>query len=236
MMTEQDLIWAVSIDIGKKNFAFYIEEFDRGELLCLENIPKNERYNPNGTTTPKMEELLKRIYRNGRTILYKNSDLTENCAKGSYLDPETYHNMNELLDKHRYYFDRCSYFVIEMQMSFRGKLNTMAMKLGQHCYSYFTFMYSRFKTIIEFPAYHKTHVLGAEKIEKRTKKGNVTYRCIDKPARKLYSIVKAKEIFKERSDKESLDILTNARKADDLGDVVCQLASWKYLMFVNKSI
>ena len=112
----------------------------------------------------------------------------------------------------------------------------MALKLGQHCYSYFSFMYSRFKNIIEFPAYHKTQVLGAQKIEKKTKTGKITYKVIDKPQRKKWSVVKAKEIFVERGDKEQLEILTKARKADDLADVVTQLNSWKYLMFVDKSI
>jgi len=233
MTTEQDLIWAVSIDIGKKNFAFYIEEFDRNTLLSLENIPKTERYNPNGTTTPKMEKILKNIYRNGRTILYKNSDLTEGCAQGSYIDTETYHNMNSLLDQHIEYFDKCSYFVIEQQMSFGKRHNTLCLKLGQHCYSYFTFMYSRFKTIIEFPAYHKTQVLGAEKLEKKTKTGKVTYKAIDKPARKKWTVVKAKEIFTERGDEDSLELLTKASKRDDLADVVSQLQAFKYLVFVE---
>lgn len=235
-MSEKDLIWAMSIDIGKKNFAFYIEEFDLNYLSKLQNIPKSERYNPNGTPTPKMEKLLQKIYKNGRTILYKNSDLTENCTLGSYLDPETYHNMNDLLDSHKEYLDKCSYFVIEMQMSFKGKNNTMAIKLGQHCYSYFTFMYSRFKTIVDFPAYHKTQVLGAQKIEKKTKTGKITYKAIDKPTRKKWSVIKAKEIFTEREDEKHLEILTKSRKKDDLADVVCQLTSWKYLKFIDKSI
>ena len=235
-MSKQDLIWAISIDIGKKNFAFYIEEFDLTSLLSLKNIPKAERYNPNGTPTIKMEQLLRKIYKNGRTVIYKNSDLTENCTPGSYLDPETYYNMTDLLDSHRTYLDKCSYIIIEQQVSFRGKYNTMALKLGQHCYSYFSFMYSRFKNIIEFPAYHKTQVLGAQKIEKKTKTGKITYKVIDKPQRKKWSVVKAKEIFVERGDKEQLEILTKARKADDLADVVTQLNSWKYLMFVDKSI
>lgn len=235
-MTEQDLIYVASFDIGKKNFSFYIEEFDLNSLSSLQNIPKNERYNPNGTPTPKMQQLLKKIYKNGRTILFKNSDLTEGCEKNKYLDTEVYHNMTDLLDEYRKYWDICSYFVVEMQMSFGKKHNTMALKLGSHCQAYFHIMYSRFKKVIEFPAFHKTQILGAEKIEKKTKKGKISYKAIDKPARKKWSIVKAREIFEERGDKESLEILNKSRKKDDLADVVSQLASFKYLMFVDKSI
>lgn len=234
-MSKQHLIYAASFDIGKKNFSFYIEEFDIISLSSLQNISKNERYNPNGTPTPKMEKLLKSVCNNGRTILFKNSDLTKDCEKNKYLDQEIYHNMTDLLDKYKEYWDLCSYFVVEMQMSFGKKHNTMALKLGQHCQAYFYIMYSRFKKVIEFPAFHKTQVLGAQKNENKNKKGKITYKAIDKPARKKWSIIKAKEIFAERKDEESLAML-NVRKADDLSDVLTQLQSFKYLMFVDKSI
>jgi len=54
----KDLIRIASFDIGKKNFAFYIEEVDRGELLTIKNIPSSRRYNSNGTPTAEMQEIL----------------------------------------------------------------------------------------------------------------------------------------------------------------------------------
>ena len=124
-----DLFQACSIDIGKKNFSFYIEEFDRSKFLEIENIPLEERYNPNGTTTEKMKEILDKIFMNGRTILHKNLDLTKNCDPKMSLDPETFHNMYEVLNEYTEYWDRCSFFIIEEQMSFGRKMNRMAMKL-----------------------------------------------------------------------------------------------------------
>ena len=56
-------------------------------------------------------------------------------------------NMDRINTYHLYDF-----ISIEKQMSFRGKRNTMALKLGQHCYSYFVFKYGASKEIIEFPA------------------------------------------------------------------------------------
>ncbi len=235
-MNVSEKVWCASFDIGKKNFAFYIEEFDREELLGCNNVDKVNRYNSNGTPTDTFTEVLGKVCNNGRRVLFVNSDLTNRCAKGSYLDPETFHNMTDLLDEYVEYWDKCLAFVIEKQMSFGKTHNTMALKLGQHCYSYFCFKYGRFKEIIEFPAYYKTQILGAHKIEKKTKKGNISYKAMDKPTRKKWSVNKARDILNDRGDIETLSSLTNARKRDDLADCLTQLQAWKYLVFVDKSI
>ena len=231
-------MWVASFDIGKKNFAFYIEEFNHNDLLFLKNIPEKERYNDNGTPTMKMRSLLDQICMNGKTILHKNSDLTENCKKGRYLDPETFHNMVDLLDKYSDYWDKCSHFVIEQQMSFgKNKRNTMALKLGQHCYSYFTIRYGRFKSVLEFPAYHKTQVLGAEKIRgKKFKNGNYRWKTVDKPTRKKWCISKATELLELRGEIETINNIKTKAKKDDLADTFCQLQAFKYLCFVQKSL
>lgn len=209
---------------------------DRSALLQLENVPIPARHNPNGTTTPRFGRVLKELCTNGKAILFKNTDLTKgtNCKK--YLDPEVYHNMVDLLDEHREYWDRCEAFVIEQQMSFGKKHNTMALKLGQHCYSYFVFTYGRFKSVVEFPSYYKTQILGAAKIESLTKKGKVTYKAIDKPLRKKWSVEKATAILAERGDFETMSELTSKKKKDDLADVLCQLQAYKVLAFIDKNI
>ena len=112
----------------------------------------------------------------------------------------------------------------------------MALKIGQHCYSYFAILYSRFKRIIEFPAYHKTQILGAAKIKKVTKGGKVSYKAMDKPARKKWSVEKAMTILAERDDFKTMSDLTSQRKKDDLADVLCQLQAFKVLVFIDKCI
>ena len=92
-------------------------------------------------------------------------------------------------------------------MSFRGKQNTMALKLGQHCYSYFVFKYKNTKKIIEFPAYHKTQVLGAP-------------RKLTKPQRKKWAIEKAYSILAEREDYDNLVLLHSVKKRDDISDCI----------------
>lgn len=230
-------IWNCSFDIGKKNFAFYIEEIDKKGLQNVKNIPKKNRYNEDGTPTWEMDKILDGISGAGKTILFKNLDLTYNCDKKSYLDPETFHNMIDVLDQHGDYFDKCCSFVIEKQMNFAGKRNPMAMKLGQHCYSYFIFRYGRFKEIFEFPAYHKTQVLGAQKIKgKQCKNGNFKWKTIDQRARKKWTVAKASEILVKRGEEHILTNLKTTKKKDDLADVLCQNIAFLYLYYIDKSI
>lgn len=222
-----DIIWVASFDIGKKNFAFYIEEIDITEILNLPKIDKNKRYNLNGTITDEFKENLNKIYLNGKNILFENLDITKNCQKNSYLELEMFYNMTEMLDLYEDFWKQCDIFLVEQQMSFGKNRNTMALKLGQHCQSYFSIKYGRNVDIIEFPAYNKTNILGAEKIY--TGKGKNKYKTIDKPARKKWSIEKAKDIFTLRNDLESLEIIISSRKKDDLADVLCQLQAFKVI-------
>lgn len=229
-------IWLASIDIGKKNFAFYIEECDKNKLLNIKNIPKTRRYNVDGTCTEVYKNIIDSVSLNGKVILYKNCDITDGCKKDAYFDCEILYNLTELLDSYIEYWDKCEAIVIEQQMSFGKKNNTMALKIGQHCWSYFGIRYSRFKKVIEFPSYNKTQILGAPKVEKRTKKGKVSYVAMEKPARKKWSVERATTILADRDDFKTLSQLTSQRKKDDLADVLCQLQAYKYLEYVKKSV
>ena len=123
--TEEQNTWMVSIDMGKKNFCIYIEETNINVLKGLPKTSKEERFNNDGTPTEKMRDLLLEVYKNGKTILHMNKDLTENTDKKKYLDTEIYYNMIDYLDSHKNYFDKCSIIVIEQQMN----RNSMAIKL-----------------------------------------------------------------------------------------------------------
>lgn len=231
-------IWCASFDIGSVNFAFYIEEIDKNKLELIKNIPSSKRYTDNGTPTKAMQKILDAVYKNGKTILHKNSDISKNCIKGKKLDTNTFHNMTDLLDSYSDYWDKCNCFVVEAQMNFgKMKSNPKALKLGHHCQSYFLFRYGRFKEVIEFPAYHKTQVIGCEKIKgKQCKNGKYRWKSIDKPARKKWSVVKTKEILTERGEEEVLKNIKTVKKADDLADTFLQLMAFKYLCFIDKSI
>ena len=230
-----ETIRIASIDIGKINFAFLIEEINI-ERINLENIQKNQRYNIDGTVTTNFKKILDNVCINGTTILYKNSNITTGCIKGKYIEQKLFHNMNNLLDEYSNYFDTCSIIIIEKQMSFGKKINTMALKLGQNCMSYFIFKYGMFKTIIEFPAYYKTQILGCSKIIKTNKKGVSKYISVDKTKRKKWSIEEAINILTLRNDIITLEHLKTSKKKDDLADVLTQLQAFKYLFFIEKII
>ena len=120
-------------------------------------------------------------------------------------------------------------------MCFKQAQNTMALKLGQHCYSYFIFRYpitqdgdfvfDESKEIIEFPAYYKTQVMGAPKVGGKS---------MSKPQRKKWSTEKAMGILMERGDTETLEEIEGSKKKDDLADTLIQLQSFKFLRFVDK--
>lgn len=225
------VIHVASFDIGKKNFAFYIEEFDTSLFNELENIPDHKsRYNIDGTPTDEFKPIIDRICINGKVILYKNVDLTKNVENNTIINPEYYYNMTDVLDEFSDYWDKCQKIIIEKQMAFGVQNNIMAIRLGQHCWSYFACKYGRDKELIEFPAYHKTQVLGAEKVEVKSKKG-IRYKSITKPKRKKWCIQKAMHIFTIRDDQETLDNMKKTKKKDDLADVLCQLQAYKILTY-----
>lgn len=217
----------ISFDIGKCNFAFYIEEFDESELLNITNIPKIQRFNLDGTPTEKYAEILSHVYLNGNTILYKNLDLTKDTKKEKYLDQKVCLNMITELDKYKTEIDKCSIVLIEQQMSFQNSRNTMAIKLAQNCASYFLHRYGVEKELIEFPAYHKTQILGAPK------KGG---KAMSKPERKKWATEKAIEIIMERGERDTLEEISGKKKKDDLADVLIQLQSFKFLRYVEKAL
>ena len=226
------VIRVASFDIGKKNFAFYIEEYDISLFKEIENIPdKNSRYNIDGTPTDEFKPVLDSVYTNGKVILYKNVNLTEKVENNNIINPEYYYNMSDVLDEFSEYWDKCDKFVIEKQMAFGVKTNIMAIRLGQHCWSYFACKYGRDKELIEFPAYHKTQLLGAEKVEVKSR-NDTRYKSMTKPKRKKWCINKAMYIFTLRDDQKTLESMKTTKKKDDLADVLCQLQAYKILTYI----
>ena len=197
-------MYIASFDIGKKNFAFVIEDVDEDAYKKINDVPK--KYNQDGTPTPEFSEILVNISTFSKVVLIKNIDLTVGCEK-KYFDSKLFINMTECLDSFKEYWEKCCVFLIEQQMDFgRTKRNPMARKLGQHCYSYFSIFYKDQKILLEFPAYHKTQVLGAPKkfgkISKTYKNGK-TVQIQDN--RKKWSVRFTTEILERREDNVSLE-------------------------------
>lgn len=220
-----------SFDIGKKNFAFCIERFDEKTLSSISCNPiTSKRYNPDGSCTTEMENVLDQVCSNGDILLYKNLDLTKQSkVKGSSLDKKIFSNMTEVLKRYDEYWEDCSVFLIEQQMSFGKKLNLMAIKLAQHLYSYFSIFHPD-KEIIEFPAYNKTKVLGAPKIKTGSK-----YKAMSKPQRKKWSVMRTTQILEDRGEEDMIKDMLWLNKQDDVSDTLLQLQAYKYMTFVDKN-
>jgi hypothetical protein len=218
-----DKVWIASFDIGKKNFAFCVEEVSLQSMSSIHNVDSKYRFYKDGTPTPEFNVMLKSLCSSGKIILLDNVDLSKNCDNNKSLDSQVFINMNNILDKHKLIWDKCICFVIEQQMSFKQSRNTIALKLGQHCFSYFIFHYANFKKTIEFPAYYKTKILGAHK-------------KMNKQERKAWAVSKALEILADRNDEETMLTITSRKKRDDVADALVQLQAYKYLIFIDKSI
>lgn len=210
-----------SFDIGKLNFAFYIEDFDEDVLKSIRPVNRKSK---------EYSHILDTIFKNGTLVLHKNLNLTHGAVKGKILDPVIYHNMVCELDKYRHYLDKCDVILIEQQMNFGKIKNNMAIKLAQHCYSYFIIRYpikqigkvifNDSKEIIDYPAYHKTQILNAPK-------GMI------KSERKKWAVQRVQEIFTSLGRE---DYFAGIKKKDDLADTYLQLQSFKYLRYVDGMI
>lgn len=214
-------VWVASFDIGKKNFAFCIEEFSITDLEGIENIHRNERYHKDGTLKVPFAKIVHRVCSTGKIIMLEHFDLTENTKLEKSLDPMVLMNLTVFLDQYKEYWEQCTTFLIEQQMGFGRKQNTMALKIGQHCFSYFLFHFAMFKQVVEFPSYYKTQILGAPK--KSTKH-----------QRKMWSVEEAMRILLDREDNDTLKKITDRKKRDDVCDTITQLQAFKYLYFIDK--
>lgn len=223
-------IWVASFDIGKKNFSFCIEEIHLPTLENIKNIPYAQRYTKSGCCTDEFSEILDKVNKAGKIILLKHIDITlqlcekvPKTKKSAYIDPQWFINLTNILDSYLNYWQNCTTFVIEQQMSFGKKHNTLALKLGQHCFSYFLFHFANFKITLEFPSYNKTRIHGASK-------------KLTKYQRKQWAVQKAMNMLISKEDKITLKFFTELKKKDDTADAIVMLNAYKFMCFVDKSI
>lgn len=213
-----------SIDIGQKNLCLCIEEFDKSKLKF--ERPRNP-YNCDGTPTAEMERCLHKVYMNGKILLHINFDASTGCRQTSVCDRMLL-NIIDFFNTHSALLQTCEYIIIEKQM----KINTPAMKIMQHCHSYFIYTYRLDKCIIIFSATHKTQVLGSKKIKiKNPRKGRKKYKTVSKYKRKKWSVAKAIEILTMRTDTTYMKNMSESKKKDDLADTLTQLQAFKYRTF-----
>ncbi len=234
------MIRVASFDIGKKNFAFCIEEFSTTSFNNLSH-ELTETHNPDGSCTPMFEEFLKNIFKNGKILEHQNINLTVGVQdKKNSVEIGIFLNMKNVLNSFSEILDTCDIILIEEQMSFGKRLNLTAVKLAQHLYSFFLFSnkMTEIPEIVIIPAYQKTQILGLAREKKGMLKSGKgwKYKAVSPYVRKQWAVKKALEICSLRNDKETEKRIQNSRKKDDLSDVICQLQAFKYLRYISGEI
>lgn len=196
-----------SFDIGTKNFACCIEEFDPCHARpCF----IKSKYNVDGTLQPEYQDYLEKTLLSHGTI-----HLLQNVNISGQTYQQTCTNMYNVLQQHLPVLSQCSVVLIEKQMT----RNNIACKLAQHCYSYFIY-HAIHAQVIEFPAMHKTKVLGAPK-------------KMTKYQRKKWAVEEATRLMTLRNDETYSSLLATSTKRDDMSDAFLQLQAYKCLSFAK---
>jgi hypothetical protein len=208
-----------SFDIGFKNFAFCVEEYDEEDFKKFIHCGHIFKYNVDGTAAGQTLTKINELKSLGKTLHFSNDDISRGEASVTTTMLQT---ITDLLDFHGDLLDTCCQFVVEKQMSFGKMCNPKAVRLGHHLQSALIIRYGNLTPVIEFPAYHKTQLLGASKERKIGRGGKVKYKSVGYGARKKWSVETAIECLAIRGDFETIDDLMLLKKRDDVCDCILQ--------------
>lgn len=196
-----------AFDMGTRNFAFCVERRTPLDSKCIPT------FDIEGNPTEQSRLYLNRVYNNGQLIECQRIDLIEYGKENRISN--IYLSLSLILNQFEQLWNHVDVILIERQMSYgRNKSNIQALRLAQHCLSYFYTLYGPFKTILEWPSTHKTRLLGCPHSQRHTHR-----------ERKQFSIQLAKQILAQRKD--SLEsMFTQQTKQDDLADCILMIQTY----------
>lgn len=204
------LIRIASFDIGVKNFAIYVEDFEASDLKRMDpvsNIPNAEN--------DRDIQNINAICRIGKRVLLQNSNLDDN---GKEINSQIwYRNMIKILNKYEDIWNNTNIFIIEHQVVFN---RVQIQLLAQVCYTYFLTLYGDTSAILYYNSKNKTKYLACPK---------------DVDIKKWSANFAIKQLRK-RKDIDGVEIIENSIKKDDLGDTFIQLQSFKYRLITKNGI
>jgi hypothetical protein len=197
----------LSIDIGTRNFAFWMESYPTAIFSekCVTS------YNQDGTAQPATQSILEKVAMSGKTVLFANEDIQTGVETKNEVSNDTLCTLTEFLDSNMDAFSRCDYIVVEKQMQFGKIRNTRAVRVAHHVQSYFLIKFGRLAQVFSFPAYHKTQVSG-----------KVRFKSVDKPTRKKWAVSTAEDILLARRDFTTIEKMALMKKRDDVSDCLLQ--------------
>lgn len=229
----------LSIDIGVRNLAIWIEDFDKTKISegekKLQEIKKADRTNQNNEATQAYKTFLNDFMTTSSTTIYADKiDLCDgkDGVKVSYTKNKMIILTNEILfniirefDKRRDLIRNVDVIVIEKQL----KNNPNAQAIQNHIHAYFLHQYGLSKHVEIFDSCHKTRVLGCPR--KIKENGSDKMVKINKSYRKRWTTNLTRDILMLRKDKKFFDFVFNQNKtkADDLSDTFCQAYAYMLL-------
>lgn len=228
-------------DIGRKNFAFYVEEIEINKCNVLTQkfyaLPKNKQRRFLGEMNEEVQSIHTELFQCGKRIKMDVVDLTDEDGD---LNNEVRFNLRTFMNDHEELWNSVDVFVIEEQYynpaaKFKAQrgVNKDAILLGESCYSYLIFNHHP-KPIQYFKAALKTQTFGCpDTIMKTSRDGLRSVKKMTKYDRKKWAVQKANEIFTLRDDEEGLEQLKQGKqKKDDMSDcvIMCQAYIFKHLV------
>ena len=204
------VIRLASFDIGKINFAQYVEDFDSDEMLRLEKryntLPPRLKRKTRGVMNDEVWDILMDVVLSGmrvQTGVY-NFTTGETDKYGERLwDNQARLNLLKHLRSYAYLWDTCDVIVIEQQYfnatAFGGKkkarsasgANVDAIKIAEATYMWFLDKYPT-KVIMYFGSQFKTQIFGAP--------------TMDKTKRKKWSTDQAQAFYILREDRDMINL------------------------------
>lgn len=205
------VIRLASFDIGKINFAQYVEDFDSADILALEKkykcLPTKLQRKTRGPMNDEVWNILLQLVLDStrvQTGVY-NFTTDEVDAYGERLwDNAARLNLIKHLRSFTYLWDTCDVIVIEQQFFnaavFGGKkkrnkasgANVDAIKIAEATYMWFLNQYP-LQTILYFGSQYKTQILGAPL-------------KLDKPQRKKWATEVAEQLYTMREDQDMINL------------------------------
>jgi hypothetical protein len=209
------MIRVAAFDMGTRNFAFSVEEYKINSLP----LKIKGAFDINGYPNESYQTFLDQNYKQGSMIHFECIDLLQHLESLGGSDKNNkniYLALTHILNTFSELWDNVDVFLIEQQMAYgKNKSNIQALRLAQHCQSYFITIYGSFKIIQEFSSTHKTRILGCP-IQQRKKHKD----------RKKFAIQLASDILTQRSDPlyPKFDQLS---KKDDVADCILMIQAYK---------
>jgi len=202
------MITIASFDIGKNTFSYCVEEMNAEQVK--EIVSDHTRLHRRS----KKKIYCNRLLLCGTIVLWETNPITD--------DNKNYDRkaLFSLLESKREIWEKCDHVVIEQQLEVvRFKqVNIKAIKIGEATLSWFIIHFPE-KQFEVFGSSNKTRVLNAPKKLKKLE-------------RKKWAVEKARELLVERKDEESLKIMEDLKKRDDVADCFLQLQAWKLMRLV----